>query len=598
MSEKNFRIKTPHAAVLVWNYNDRVGIPKGEEYDASGVDDLNGTEKDGGVAGGKDTDAVIVSTLSLVSISTSKSKSQPEGSFQLVLAPYKNWTSTLTAGSWCAIMMSNDKIQKGDLKRANPKLVKMFGRIESVRCETRMQEDGTRSTLYYVSGVDWGHIFNSSLYIDNLINEPNDPKNQGTTAAVAIRNALFGKNGSPMYFSVSQNLTNLIDIMGQTLAGYTDIEPKIGRLAKTVYDFTLPSSVNEFFQFKTRTGKPENGISKMLNLTVGSLRGPNEYDGVDIASGFIDPFSLQGSHTLWQILMENSNPTLNEMFCDMDWEFKKDSKGQQTATPILRLYNRMKPFSYKGFTAGTNNAGKLKSYFQNIKTHKIDKLDVIAVNAGTNWRDKFNFIEIKPQFQEFAVIANWYKKKAQLFDRKAFNREGFRPLIFDTKQFPTVKSGEGDVKSLSIDWNALVVWTQLLREWYFGTHRLLNGTVELQGSTEYIGVGNNIKFSADLLNPNPNINADTKAMNMNKNILAHVESVSHSFSVDQNGARSYRTQITFVRGIVVYDNNNLVGEGMLDQKATLLSQESDRNRKNVISTSDVTDPDPQRIEGT
>ena len=47
---------------------------------------------------------------------------------------------------------------------------------------------------------------------------------------------------------------------------------------------------------------------------------------------------------------------------------------------------------------------KIRSMFQKIKTHEIDKLSVISVNAGTNWRDKYNFVEIKPQFQEMKVF--------------------------------------------------------------------------------------------------------------------------------------------------------------------------------------------------
>lgn len=575
----NYKIKTPHAAVLVWNYNDRIDIPTGG-YNATGVKDQDGTEKQ--------SPAVIVSTLSCVSIQTNKSKGQPDGTFNLVLAPYKNWTSTLTAGSWCCIMMSNDPIEEKDIKKANPRLVKMFGRIETVRCETNVDDSGARQTLYYVSGVDWGHVFNSMLYIDNLIAAPNDPLSQGNSAAVAIRNALFGKAGSPTSFLVRQNLANILDVMGKNLAGYTEQETTIGRLAKSIYDFTLPDEVAKFFNFHAPKGGNAKQISKLINLITGSLVGPDRYEDKGEASGFIDPFTLQGSHSLWQILLENSNPTLNEMFCDLRWDNNK---------PALTLYNRIRPFSYKKFTPAAGKSAGFESYFQNVKTHEIDTVDVMSVNAGTNWRDKFNFIEIKPQFQEFAVVANWYKQKSQVFDPDAFNREGFRPLIFDTKQFPSGNQQSGLPEDVGIDWSKLEVWAQLLREWYFGTHRLLNGTIVLHGTTEYVGIGNNIRFSADLLNPNPNINLDTKKKGKNEFILAHVESISHSFGVSPDGARTYRTVINFVRGIIVNKNNVNVGAGMLDQFATSLSQTDDRNQLNTVSTSDAADPDPQKIRG-
>jgi hypothetical protein len=578
------KIKTPHAAILVWNYADRIGVPNGA-FDSSGVNDLMGIEKE--------APPVIVSTLSCVSIQTSKTKAQPDGQFNLILAPFKNWVSTLTAGSWCVIMMSNEPITEQDLKKANKNQVKMLGRIESVRCETSMEDDGTRKTLYYVTGVDWGHIFNSILYIDNLIAGPNEPKSQGNTAAVAIRNALFGKDGSPKSFAVRQNLANLLDIMGKNLGGYTELGKTIGRLSNSIYEFKIPDALAKFFDFRDPSDKKVSAknINKLLTLTTGSLTAPDFYDDKMEAIGFLDPFSLQGTHSLWQILLENSNPALNEMLCDMKWSDKSGDNSVQ-----LMLYNRIKPFSYKNFSPAAGKSTKLKSYFQLVKMHKLNSDEVISVNAGTNWRDKFNFIEIKPQFQDFAIIANWTKQKAQAFDSLAFEREGFRPLIFDTKQFPSGgKSGQPD--DIGINWDAISEWTQLLREWYFGTHRTLNGTVVIHGTTEYIGVGSNIRFDAGLINPTPNINFDSKKKGKNEYILAHVEGISHSFSVSQDGARSYRTTIQFVRGIIVNENNINVGEGLLDQDVTKLSQSQDRNTTNVNSTSGSQDPDPQKVRG-
>jgi hypothetical protein len=142
-------------------------------------------------------------------------------------------------------------------------------------------------------------------------------------------------------------------------------------------------------------------------------------------------------------------------------------------------------------------------------------------------------------------------------------------------------------------------WAKLLREWYFGTHRLLNGTLVMQGSTEYIAVGNNIKFDAGLINVTPNMNSASRNRNKTNSILAHVESVSHSFTVGSDGARSYRTTIQFVRGIIVEDSdtNINVGEGMLDEGANWLTPKDDKNTVNVNSTSGSQDPDPQKVRG-
>lgn len=562
---ENFKVITPHAAVIVWNYADRIGN--------EGVVDVNGVEQ------------TVISTLSCISIQTAKTKSNPMGSFQLVLAPFKNWVSTITTGSWCVILMSDKQITPQSLKKADPHMVKMVGKIETVRCDTQQVGD-TRQTRYLVSGTDWGHIFNNTLYVDNFLAAANDPRLQGNGAAVALRNALFGKGNSPQSFAVKDNIRSLLNIFGNNLSGFTDVEDDINRLAKSTYDFIMPQEMVNFFGFVGPNGKTnkEKVLTKVLNLQTGKLSGIDSYDNKPEAYGYINPFSLQGTNTFWQILLDNSNPALNEMYNEIQWT----SKG-----PALTLYNRIKPFSFKA-SSSDPGARSLRSMFQNVKTHIIEDNTVISVNAGTNWRDKYNFIEIKPQFQDFDVIANWSKQKTQQKDEKAFNREGFRPLIVGTKQFPV----SPDTSSPAFNADLLRSWSLLLREWYFDTHRLLNGTLVMTGTSEYIGVGNNIRFDAGLINPTPNINKASNQAKKNQYILAHVESVSHSFTVNPEGAREYLTTIQFVRGIVVNQNNAILGEGKLDKYPNDMLPSDDRNSINTVSTSQDDDPDPQKVRGT
>lgn len=597
----NYKIKTPHAAVIIWNYADRIGTPDGG-FNASGVS---------GDISQLDTPAMIISTLSCISITTSKSKAQPDGAFNLVLAPSKNWVSAITAGSWCCIMMSNEPITEESIKKADRNKVKMLGRIESVRCETSVNEEGARQTLYYVSGVDWGTILNSLIYIDNLIASAGEPLNQGNIAAIRIRQALIGDKGSPRNSFVETNLSTLLGILGTKLG--IDGTP-IGRLAMTEYEFKLPQKVIDFFDFRDIDNNPIKAqtLNNFLVLKTGSLIDVHKYEDQREAVGFINSFTLQGSHSLWQILLENSNPALNEMLCDMDWN--NEDNGLK-----LTLYNRIRPFSYKDFdperasrgarfknsgaqsTEGANDStGELKSFFQYVKCHTIESVDVLSISVGTNWRDKFNFIEIKPDFSDFEVVANMQKQKSQAFDAQSFNREGFKPLIFNTKQFPSSKKNQGGLSPTGgIDWGEMQKWTILLREWYFGSHRLLNGTIVMQGSTEYIAVGNNIKFEAKLLGPTPNLSQKMVESGDNSSvyIMGHVENIGHSFSVNADGARTYKTTIQFVRGIQVNEDGSVFSEGMLDRDVTLIEQKQDQNRLNIFSTSDTQDIG-EKVEGT
>lgn len=582
-SSNNFKIKTPHAAVLVWNYIDRISAPStGSDTQASGVTNLD------------DTEPTILSTLSCISIQTNKSKGQPAGTFDLVLAPTKNWVSTLTAGSWICILMSNEPITQNDLKKANKRQVKMIGKIETVRVDTSMGDDGARNTRFHVSGVDWAHVFNNVIYVDNLIASANDPVSQGNAVAVALRNLLFASDGTPKSFLVKDNLRSLINVFGQTIEGIEKNGSDINRLAGALYNFRMPKAMVEFFKFVGPDGNvsaKERRLNKVLNLVTGKFTDEGEYTPTNEAKGFIDPFSLQGQHTFWQVLMENSNPVLNEMFAEMNWSGDTDSDMSLQLT----VFNRIKPFSYKDFDPSAGAGRDIASYFQLCPMHDIDPVEVMSINAGTNWRDKFNFVEIKPNFSDFNVIANWYKQKSQAFDAKAFEREGFRPLILETKQFP---SGYEKPGGNFVDWDQLLNWVKLLREWYFNTHKMLNGTIVLHGQTDYIAVGDNIRFDAGLVNPTPNFNRNSIDNQENPYILAHVENISHSFGVSGDGSRSYTTTIQFVRGILVNEDNISSGMGPLDDDASKVGiNNSERNTLNVNSTSDPSDPDSVKIRG-
>lgn len=156
----NTRVKTPHGIVVIYNYKERFG--------SSYLDMNDGQEFD--------IDQIILNSLSLKSIQIQKGKADPGGSFELRLAPYKNWTTAITPGSWCIIMMSNhiindDAANGGGTVDANT--FKMLGRIESVRGTVNTdQRTGAIIKEYIVTGSDWGAMFQNSLYVDPLDRDP------------------------------------------------------------------------------------------------------------------------------------------------------------------------------------------------------------------------------------------------------------------------------------------------------------------------------------------------------------------------------------------------------------------------------------------
>jgi hypothetical protein len=276
------------------------------------------------------------------------------------------------------------------------------------------------------------------------------------------------------------------------------------------------------------------------------------------------------------------------MIAEFRWEEHVDpSSGGKTVSPKLALYNRLKPFSLKK-----------GSMFKNLRYHDLDSLEIISVEAGTNWRDKYNFVEVKPIFENINLYENWYKRFSQEYDSNSFDREGFRPLIAETRQFPTRGDGK-QAAEFEPSYDELKQWSALLGEWYFDNHKLLNGTLVMVGVDEYIAVGDNIKFDAAIINPNANLNSGQvkKQTTDGTYILAHVENISHSFKIEESGARTFITTIQFVRGILVDSNNEAVGEGKLDKFTSSIPAAKDKNTKNIIGLSESLDPDPDKLKG-
>ena len=578
-------VTTPHAAVKVWNYRDRIG-PDGLTF---GIDEV---------------DQVIVSTVSLISISVSKTKSSPTGSFELVLAPTKNWIKTLTSGSWLVIMMSNEPINKEDFNVANADKVKFFGRIDTVRIKATIDANGNPSSVYSVTGSDWAQIFNSVLYVDPVARDLNE-------SAISVVNrfiyedyidTISKKVNLP---SSTFNVRKLIQIWGKTNTTFTELNKAIGNttvVVKPEISFSVPQAVSDFFDFRTEEKNQRSSkLTELIHLKAGALTKYDTYDTEQReAIGIIKPDSIFGSHTFWQVLMDNCNHALNEMVADMRWENGKAK---------LALYKRIRPFIIrdKSSILKDNNGNKKKtegnaddkivgpliSKFENVRRIEIPLGNVIAIDAGTNWRDKYNYIEIQiDQSLQEDVFKAQIKINNAIYDKRVFGREGFKPLITQTKYIPELKGG-------SFNYLAIYNWKFILKEWYFNTHSMLNGSMTFTGINDYIQVGDNIIVKSEILGIDQNLNLDSINNKGNTYLLAHVESVSHSFTVNpETNARTYISVVQFVRGIITDSKGKQFtsnGGGAInkDAKAVRFDQED-----NSISTvSDKGNQDPGESSG-
>lgn len=572
------RQTNPVGMALIWNYVDRIG----SEETTSKPNDVEAR--------------VIINSASLKSISTNKSKSAPAGSFEMRLAPTFNWVTRITVGSWCVLLMSPEQDIPATTNDApgsvDPKTFKMLGRIDSVRVVVNVDQiTGARTTEYIVQGQDWGSVFNTTLYIDPIARNNNLESN----SAVGHASRLLFDNMQTDWIKDGQTMPTsddvvkaIVQLWGDPLASVEDglnaSSPEL--LLSSQSQFKLPSPVALYMGLTSEGGTPINNMASVIRLVTGKLEGQDKYSGdVREAFGYPNPNTFYGMHSFWQILMDNCNPTLNELIADVRFD---------NSSASLALYKRIKPFVSKTNFDDTGING-IVSRFSDIKKISIPVEEVLSINAGTNWRDKINFVEVLPQPNlNQTNFESAVKLDSQSKDLGAFERDGFKPLIEKVAYMPY-----NDRKPAPLE---ATKWKRVLREWYFNTHNMLNGAVTFIGQRQYIQVGDNIEIDSGVFGAAP-FNKEQKTLTDNQEdsfLLAHVESVSHQFNVDENGTRSFFTTVQFSRGIIADSDGKTIEQSgaAIDNDAEILINDAEKNTHNTFGTSIESDPDTQKLKGT
>jgi hypothetical protein len=514
-------IVNPNAAVIVWNYVDRM---------VSSENNLIGDPVE--------SEKINLSD-SIVSIKTNKTKSSPAGAFEIVLAPTTNWLTRLTAGSWLCILMGQTPINQLEID-VTPlaEHIKFLGRIETVRVTVGVNpETGARETYYIVAGKDWGGIFESILYADPVLRDI-----LVGSVGVAAQYMYADRLKNETHASSTDNVAAIVNIWGSQFGGHLSKHP---RSLKPHADLTLPTEVTTYLRIIDR---PSNRFADLIQIIAGKLASEDTinkshtqcYEDVTEAVGIIRPDSILMGASLWQVLSDSCNDILNELTCDLRIE------GSLAASKTsLALYKRIKPFTLHPLNPNLVLTRELISEFKNIRTTILPLEHIINVNAGTNWRDKVNFAEI--MFDSSLVddkVNAAFKFQAQVPDaskeiNNAWHREGFKPMLLVSRYFPVAPG------TSKLNLPKIVDWKYFIKEWYFNTHNMFNGSITVVGQDQYIQVGDNIMFSTDAFSSQNTTNIkDVSLSKIGETfILAHVESVSHQFSVNADGTRSFFTSI-------------------------------------------------------
>ena len=597
MTSHNVKVTSPQAAVIIWNYDDRL-TTKQFGFTPKGNDPSGSPQR---------IEQIVIGTASLMGIKTHKEKSNPAGRFEIRLAPTFNWVTRITPGSWCTLIMTRDRelgVAANNIGRAEQDRDKMLGKIESVRFVTEVdQNTGARSTYYLATGVDWGAVFNQNIYIDptavtnNLANLGNVGQAARIFTDQQIRDWL--EEGIPSCGTLTDGIVRIWGAAVKDMSNRVFTDSGVLISPQEVYE--LPTEVIRYYGLSTDSGVPSSSFGDLIHLVEGKLEGDDEYSGdIEDAFGFINPQTLYGSNSFWQVLQDNCNHILNELVTDVRWE---------NGRPKLALYRRIRPFVNNPAFPGVRYVSDLKSLFSHVKKIEVDYTDVISINGGTNVRDRVNFVELLPDQQSIKAnipvevnFAAQTKLDAAIFDGASINRDGFKPMKMRVKHLPKESLGKNP------DPVGMTKWKHLVKEWHFNTHAMLNGSMVMIGQPDYIQVGDNIIMDSRVLGPTPNfskvaqlsgmINPITGKPVVETYFTCHVESIEHNFEVDDTGKRQYTTTVNFVRGVITNKSGEtlIASNAIVDKKNSNMTAKDEKNLT-VNATSTESDPDNQKFQG-
>lgn len=302
-------------------------------------------------AGGKEADNTGRATNDIVAATVQKFIGNPIGTWSLQLVPraeYFNLTpamkkslsgqsSILLPGDWCFIESTNGS--------PDGMLPLMYGPITDIRRRRITNDKGAVITTVSVSGADFGKALARISAIEDITLAKETVLQSAELAAAA--SGLDSTTGTPGDILQVILSRYLFDLGGQV------IDPKTKR-------------------------------------TFGAQDLDLGYITTAVTSGqaLLSPINLAG--TLWQALEQWSNPSLNEMFCDLRPSFgnQSDFKNLKPAI-VLRQY----PFDADPWNA--------------LTAVKVDRTEVINDDMGRSDADVRNWIRPmdEPQLRQTPGIA-------------------------------------------------------------------------------------------------------------------------------------------------------------------------------------------------
>lgn len=285
----------------------------------------------------------------------------------------------------------------------------------------------------------------------------------------------------------------------------------------------------------------------------------DEYEGQDkkdsTKSFFKTKIPLQGSRqvsfqdfqsvSVWSLLQDYSNPTLNESYVC----YRIAPDGYVYPSVVVR----QKPFNTRHYESKGSISDNTK--YLDLPRWKISPDLILNLNIGRSDQGRINFVQVFSR--ALSVDANFNAAEQIVSgnfveDKLDVKRHGRKPYIVtcnydppDSKK-PTGKARE---------------WAYLISDWVFDGHLKLNGTIQSVGIEEPICVGDNIELD---------------------NIVYHIESVSHSMNISAEGIKIFKTNLSLSMGVDSRSTQATPVYGEMDYTDSFTRRKNDFSKEKLL----------------
>jgi hypothetical protein len=626
---------SPYAIVAVWRHRFPVTFSRanGKSF-STNPNDATELRND-----------VLIIVDDLQQLQVQQTKTNHVSQLNATLHTGMNYLVEILPGDWVAAWIVNDEHKMLDIiTRLKQGLacnrfydgIKFLGKIASIRKHITQSPSGTRQSSYSIVGAgfteldaqiyyepylstqqvglatDW--LRKTGIEINNLINQ----KKTGIDINSAIPlflDAFYGQGVPPNQGlggtgpSTNQGLNNpnafvIPDPVAATF-GVTQGTKSSGKKSWNdicevvigIQKYQLSATLSEEVVTGLQNGKPYSGGPEFIFTPDGLSGFDRRHETSFPLLGTFLPSSPQfdGQKTVWAILQQYLNPTINEMYTCLrvnpdgnvmptlivrQLPFSSGMLSEQYVPKPVQIANEKtvsevadRRHSQVADVVGSGGAGVsfnaprnlTLTRFIELPRWKIHPVLVKEVDLGRSDSMRWNFIHV---YGETGLKnqnrAGYIVRDPPIVDDLDVIRSGLRPYMATVHCDPQDAKGRkaGD-------------WMYILSDILMGQHMLLTGTMQTLGITSPICPGDNVEFDEHIL---------------------HIEAVSHVFAISPNGTKQFRTNLTLSSGVKAHqiDGRDLsLYSGTTQQDLSRFDNSSTEYKLHKTAASDPESGDPE-----